>query len=125
MTVPSETEGCKANWREPKLAQQANAAGVTREFDCQRSKGSNGIIVTAWQIIASTAQELSQNELPLLVWPNAAGPSRLKFVVGRGWRKWCALVPSVNLSGWVARPKRSEGRGLLRASKTHFELCVA
>ena len=31
----------------------------------------------------------------------------------------------MDLSGWVARPERSEGRGLLRARKTHFELCVA
>ena len=25
---------------------------------------------------------------------------------------------------WVARPERSEGRGLPRARKTHFELCL-
>jgi hypothetical protein len=35
-------------------------------------------------------------------------------------------VPNgVDLSFWVARPKRSEGRGLLRARKTHLEICDA
>ena len=31
----------------------------------------------------------------------------------------------VDLSFWVARPKRSEGRGLPRARRAHFEICVA
>ena len=35
------------------------------------------------------------------------------------------VLNGVDLSFWVARPERSEGRGLLRACKTHFELCVA